>query len=181
VSEPVFARLSGAQTLTMLEELADAYEDTYCHEPGHDDPLFSRSSFLVRTEDQARRTGFELVTVRTDNTLAGFSFGFPFGAGGWWAEASKPPEDMLNATKFAVIELDVRPAFRGLGWGKTLLNTLLSERSEAYATLATMPGSRAQAMYARWGWYKVGTIGGDGPVMDAMVRPLAHRPRTSSC
>jgi GNAT superfamily N-acetyltransferase len=158
----------------MLDELADAYEDARPHDPAHDDPLFSRSQFLARTEDQACRDGFELVTARAGSMLAGFTFGFPFAAGGWWADASRPPEHILQAAKFAVIELDVRPAYQGHGWGKALLSTLLSGRGEAYATLAAMPGSQAQAMYERWGWYKVGTIGGEGPVMDAMVTELAE-------
>jgi GNAT superfamily N-acetyltransferase len=78
----------------------------------------------------------------------------------------------LQATKFAVIELDVIPAYQGHRLGKALLHTLLSERREAYATLASMPGSQAQAMYERWGWFVAGTIGGEGPVMDAMVIEL---------
>jgi GNAT superfamily N-acetyltransferase len=158
----------------MMSELADAYEDARRDDSEHDDPLFSRSQFLERTEDQARRKGFELVTAWADSTFAGFSFGFPFGAGRWWADAGQPPEHILQATKFAVIELDVLPAYRGRGWAKLLLNTLLSERSEVYATLAVLPGSQAQAMYERWGWSKLGTIGGEGPVMDAMVVELSH-------
>jgi ribosomal protein S18 acetylase RimI-like enzyme len=169
-----FTRLTGERTLAMLVELADAYEDTRRDDPQHDDPLFSRSSFIARTEDQARRPGFGLVTVRAGDALAGFSFGFPFGAGRWWADASEPPKHILTATKFAVIELDVLPAYRGRGWGKALLNTLLGQRGEAYATLAALPDSQARAMYKRWGWYKVGTIGGGGPMMDAMVVDLTN-------
>jgi GNAT superfamily N-acetyltransferase len=156
----------------MLPELADAYEDARPNDPEHDDPLFSRAQFIARTEDQADREGFDLVTVRLGGRLAGFSFGLPFAAGGWWADAEEPPEHILQLTKFAVIELDVRSAYQGRGWGKLLLNTLLSRRNEAYATLAALPGSQAQAMYERWGWYKVGTIGGEGPMMDAMVVEL---------
>jgi GNAT superfamily N-acetyltransferase len=173
--QPVFAHLTGEEALVMLDELADAYEDARPTDPEHDDPLFSRSQFIARTEDQARRDGFELVTVRASGTLAGFSFGFPFDVGGWWADADHPPEHILRATKFAVIELDVIPAYQGRGWGKALLNTLLKERPEAYATLAAMPGSRAQAMYEHWGWYKVGTIGGEGPRMDGMVREMGEK------
>jgi GNAT superfamily N-acetyltransferase len=172
VTDPTFTRHTGEQTLAILPELADAYEDARRQDPYSDDPHFSRSQFITRTKDQTRRTGFELVTVHTDNTLAGFTFGFPFGAGGWWADADKPPESLLTATKFAVIELDVRPAYQRRGLAKALLDALLSERAEAYATLAATPGSQAQAMYERWGWHKIGTIGGDGPVMDVMMVPL---------
>ena len=120
----------------MLEELADAYEAARRDDPEHGDPLFSRHSFLARTEGQARRDGFELVTMRAGDRLAGFGFGFPFGVGRWWADADQPPEQILAASEFAVIELDVLPAYRGRGWAKALLRMLLGERREAYATLA---------------------------------------------
>lgn len=169
---PVYTRRNGEQTLALLAELFKVYQEVYAGELYSDDPIFSREQFMARTTDQARREGFELVTLHADNALAGFSFGLPFSAGRWWAEASTPPEHILQATKFAVIELGVKPAFRGQGWGKALLDTLLSQRPEAYATLATIPESPAQAMYQRWGWYKVGVIGGEGPLMDAMVGEL---------
>lgn len=176
MTDPTFARHTGEQTLAILPELADVYEDARRQDPHSDDPLFSRSQFIIRTEDQTGRAGFELVTVHADDdTLAGFSFGFPFGVGNWWADADKPPEPFLAATKFAVIELDVRPAYQRRGMAKALLNTLLSKRAETYATLAAIPGSQAQAMYERWGWYKAGTIGGEGPVMDAMAVSLVAK------
>jgi GNAT superfamily N-acetyltransferase len=166
-----YARHTGEQALAMLDELTDLYLETHSEENYHDDLLFSRAQFVERTENQARKPGFELVTVREGDILAGFSFGLPFTAGTWWAECIKPPEEILQAAKFAVIELDVRRAYRGQGWGRALLNALLSERNEAYATLATIPESPAHAMYERWGWYKVGVFT-DEPVMDAMVLEL---------
>jgi ribosomal protein S18 acetylase RimI-like enzyme len=172
VNEATYERHAGEQTLTMLEELVTVYRDARIEDPDRDDPLFSGSQFTARTEAQSRRAGFELVTARVSGTLVGFSFGYPFQSRSWWTDASAPPEPVLQATKFAVIELDVGRAYQGRGLGRTLLDTLLSQRSEDYATLATIPGSSAQAMYERWGWYSVGSIGGDGPVMDAMLKAL---------
>jgi GNAT superfamily N-acetyltransferase len=171
MTEATYARHTSEQALVMLGELTDLYLETHSEESYHDDPLFSRSQFVERTENQAGHEGFELVTVRAGDVLAGFSFGLPFAAESWWAACTQPPEHILRATKFAVIELDVRRAYRGHGWGKALLNTLLSKRPEAYATLATIPESPAHAMYERWGWYKVAVFT-DAPVMDAMVTEL---------
>jgi GNAT superfamily N-acetyltransferase len=171
MTEATYARHTGKQTLAMLDELTDLYLETHSEQPYHDDPIFSRSQFIDRTTDQAKRPGFELVTVRAGDTLAGFSFGLPFAAGSWWADCTMPPQHILRAAKFAVIELDVRRVYRGQGWGKALLDTLLSERSEPYATLAAIPESPAYAMYERWGWYKVGVFT-DEPVMDALALPL---------
>jgi GNAT superfamily N-acetyltransferase len=77
----------------------------------------------------------------------------------------------MVATKFAVIELNVLPEFRGQGLGKELLNRLLSDRPEAFATLATLPSSMARTMYERWGWYKVAEFT-DEPPMDALALEL---------
>lgn len=86
-------------------------------------------------------------------------------------EAIHAPE-VLAASKFAVIELDVVKSYRGQGLGKALLQEILANRHERFATLAALPGTQAHAMYLRWGWRNVGIIGGAGPVMDAMLLPL---------
>ncbi|GAA4237273.1 hypothetical protein GCM10022254_48940 [Actinomadura meridiana] len=172
MSDSTFVRRTGDQALAMLGDLTDLYLDVRSQGTYRDDPLFSRAQFMARTEDQARRPGFELVTVHADHALAGFSFGLPFSSGRWWAGAEYPPDNILEAAKFAVIELDVGRAHQGRGLGKALLGELLSGRSEKNATLAAIPESAAHAMYERWGWRKVGIIGGEGPMMDAMVLAL---------
>ncbi|MFC4052129.1 GNAT family N-acetyltransferase [Actinomadura syzygii] len=172
MTKAVHARYTGEQALTMLPKIADIYLAARINSPERDDPLFSRPEFIGRTEKQARSPGFELVTVRVADSLAGFSFGLPFPAGRWWADATPPPEHVLQTAKFAVIELDIHHSHQGQGLSRPLLDALLTQRTEGYATLATIPGSPAQAMYERWGWYKVGIIGGEGPVMDAMLKDL---------
>lgn len=169
---PSYRRRDGPQTLAMLDELTEVYEEIHSGSPEYDYLLYRRDQFISRTENQAAQEGFELVTVHADGQIAGFSFGLPFAPGRWWAGATKPPTaDLLNATKFAVIELDVRRSYRGQGWGHALLDELLTDRQEDFATLAAVRDSTTQAMYERWGWYKVGAFSGE-PVMDAMVLPL---------
>jgi len=172
MTEATYTRHSGEQALAMLPELTDIYLAARVNNPQRDDPLFSRPQFVARTEKQAHSPGFELVTVHVAESLAGFSFGLPFAAGRWWADATPPPEPVLKATKFAVIELDIHPSHQGQGLSRPLLDALLTPRSEDYATLAAIPGASPQAMYERWGWYKAGTIGGEGPAMDAMLKDL---------
>jgi hypothetical protein len=79
------------------------------------------------------------------------------------------PPEVLNSSKFAVIELDVRQSFRRQGIAKTLLDMLLSDHSEDFATLASTPGTIADSMYKRGGWYQVGTFTDS---MEALVVPL---------
>lgn len=166
-----FERYSGEQVLAMLEGIADLYSGIRT-ERQDADPIFSRESFITRTSAQAVKTGFELVAARNATEWAGFSFGYTMLPGEWWEDATPQPPDVLAASKLAVIELDVVKSYRGQGLSKALLQELLANRNESYATLATLPGTQAHAMYLRWGWRNVGIIGGEGPVMDAMLLPL---------
>jgi ribosomal protein S18 acetylase RimI-like enzyme len=109
------------------------------------------------------------VTVISRDLLVGYSFGHPMAPGRWWGGCTPAPRDVLNSSKFAVIELDVRKEYRRQGIAKTLLDMLLSDRGENFATLASTPGSIANAMYKRWGWYKVGEFTDS---MEALLIPL---------
>jgi len=171
VTDSSYRRHNSTQTLALLDELTEVYAEIHSGSPEYDYPLYRRDQFISRTKDQVAREGFELVTVHADGQLAGFSFGLPFASGHWWANTTTPSADFLNAAKFAVIELDVRQKYRGQGWGRALLDKLLAERHEDFATLAAVRGGTAQAMYERWGWYSAGAFNGE-PVMDVMVLPL---------
>jgi GNAT superfamily N-acetyltransferase len=173
MTEVTLNRHSGPQVLAMLPDIADLYHEIHSEDPGDSDPVFSRPSFVARTDKQALEPGFELITAVAGDGLAGFSFGYPMPAGRWRAECTPPSQEVLDSPKFAVIELDVRKACRGQGLGRKLLDKLLADRAEKYATLAATPGSPAQAMYTRWGWYKIGLFT-TPPIMDAMLFPLSR-------
>jgi GNAT superfamily N-acetyltransferase len=172
MTEIVFERHSGGQTLAMLDTIADLYTAIHSEDPRESGGIFSRPSFMARTRMQALDAGFGLITAVADDTLAGFSFGYPFPRGRWWADSTPPDPDVLNSAKFAVIELDVEKTYRGQGLAKKLLGNLLANRAEEFATLAAIPDTQAWAMYLRWGWHKAAMLGGEGPAMDALLLPL---------
>jgi GNAT superfamily N-acetyltransferase len=157
--------------IAMLDNVADLYAEIHSGSPEYDYPMYSRPGFLTRTSNQARQPGFELVSMTEDGVLAGFSFGYSFPPGKWWDNCTQMPDNIRDTSKFAVIELDVHSPYRGRGLSRKLLNELLGNRTENYATLAAIPGSQAHSMYLRWGWYKVGEFP-NPPVMDALVLPL---------
>jgi GNAT superfamily N-acetyltransferase len=167
----VYERLDGDATLKMLDELTDLYVAIH-NQPEHAFPMYSREAFIERTTTQRSRDGFETVTLRLDDRLIGFSFGMRFEAGKWWSDTPPPPPAVLDATKFAVIELDVHEDFRRRGLGKALMDQLLTDRPEPYATLAATVGGNAHAMYLRWGWQVAGRFTDGEPVMDALVKDL---------
>ncbi len=173
MSEVTFERHSGEQTLMILDDIIDLYDDINSELGYESVEIFSRKSFIARTKRQMEKDGFELITVRSDDVLVGFSFGLTFPPGIWWADATPPTTEILDASKFAVIELDVQSSYRGRGFGKRLLQTLLEHRYEKFATLTAIPDDPAYSMYIRWGWHKQGEFTGDGQAMDVLMLPLS--------
>lgn len=169
MSALAYNRHSGEQLLTMLHDIANLYDEIHSDMPEEQGGIFSRESFLMRTAGQAQVAGFELVTATSGELLVGFSFGHPMPAGRWWGDCTPVRQEILSSSKFAVIELDVRRSYRRQGIGKTLLDMLLRDREEDFATLASTPGTIANAMYKRWDWYEVGVF---TDAMEALVIPL---------
>lgn len=161
-----------SEALDVLDELADLYEQVYAEPPYNAGPKFSRARFLDRTRDQVLASGVRLLTVRRGPDLVGFAFGFSMMPGAWWANASPPPREVLDADKFAVVELVVSRPERGQGLGRRLLDGLLAGRAERFATLAAVVEADAYGMYLRWGWEKVGEFRVEPPFSDALVLPL---------
>jgi ribosomal protein S18 acetylase RimI-like enzyme len=166
-----FERYPGERVSAILDAVVDLYLEIRSERAGEHYEMFSRASFIERTNSQAQKGGFDLIAATSEHALVGFGFGYPMAVGQWWTDCPPPPPDILASSKFAVIELNVRKTYRGQGAGKKLLDILISGRPEKYATLAARPDSPAHAMYIRWGWYTVGVFE-TPPVMDAMVLPL---------
>jgi GNAT superfamily N-acetyltransferase len=171
-------RHDGQETLTMLEEIASIYLPAYSEPPYNSQPLYSREKFAERTTAQAQDPEFTLIAARAQQgELAGFSFGLPFGAGRWWHDVSgsKPTPEIVEASKFSVIELVVATAHRGQGIAHRLIDALLDGRRDDYAMLLAHPEARARRMYERWGWSEVAKVQTrvDTDPADALVLKLA--------
>ena len=133
------------------------------------------AEFRRRFDRQVALSGFTLVTATADGDLAGFAYGLPFEAGKWWKGAiAEPPESIKSPPKFAVVELVLCKPYRGKGLGRRLMDELLKDRPEPYATLLSNPKAPARQVYDRWGWRKVGTVQSypHWPPSDALVLPL---------
>ncbi|WP_422769998.1 GNAT family N-acetyltransferase [Plantactinospora sp. WMMC1484] len=174
----VLERVDGPVFLAMRDDVTALYAAVHHAGPQGDSPLYARETFLKRTNRQAVQPGFAATLARhgAAGELAGFAFGLPFPSGVWWASHRRddPPVDVLEAPKFAVIELNVAGAFRGRGLARRLLDLLLTDRPEPFAILTTTPDSPARSMYARWGWKQIGTAQHtpEAPCMDQLVLPL---------
>ncbi|MFB4314367.1 GNAT family N-acetyltransferase [Actinomadura sp. 21ATH] len=173
--------LDGAGVRTHLAEIEAVYAAAFPH--------YDLGDYRARMRRQIESPGFEAVTARDGRALAGVAYGLPLSARtGWWddLEPAAPPEFTAETGRrtFAVIDLAVRPAHRGKGLGRRLLQELLAGRAEERATLATGPDERTQRMYRRWGWRHVGgTPGGAGetqPWYDLYVIDLGAPAASSS-
>lgn len=170
MAEDLVVRVVDRQTaLEALGEIADLYEQVYAEPPYKAADKYSRARFLQRTRDQAVASGFKLITAWCGDELVGFTFGFTMPPGAWWKNASKPAAEVLEADKFAVVELVVSKTERGRGLGRRLMNALLAGRPERYATLAAVLDADAYDMYLRWGWSKAAEFRNEPPFSDALV------------
>jgi GNAT superfamily N-acetyltransferase len=172
MAEGEISRQGGHAVVGVLEEMAELYERVYAEPPYNSAPRFSRDRFVGRTREQSMSSDFVLVTARRDGRLAGFTFGFTMPPGAWWGGASRPSEDVLGSSKFAVIELMVDRPYRRRGIGQGLLAALLRDRPEPYATLVAVLRADAYGWYLRNGWRKEGEFRIEPPFSDALVRDL---------
>lgn len=174
--EPNFRRLSGADALIVLDELADVYMAAYANDPDIGRSIYARDAFIERTAGQAKSDGFLLVAVYCSNRLVGFSFGLPFLRGRWWRGDSNTaaPPNLLNVDKFAVIELVVLFDFQGRGLASRLMRELLADRPEPYAILLADQEGHAQSIYKRWRWKSVQRLrpSPDVPALDVLALEL---------
>lgn len=167
---------TGRTALEIIDELAAVYKEVYTEPPYDSGPLFDLDAFRSRTEHQAGRAGFTIVTTRSaERRLIGFSFGYPFAAGRWWAgETTQPPDQIKSVPKFAVIELVLLRPWRGRGIGHQQINELLADRPEPYATLCSLPEAPVRRLYEQWGWLQFGQshLPAQALTLDVLVLPL---------
>ncbi|MFC9688178.1 GNAT family N-acetyltransferase [Kribbella sp. NPDC056951] len=168
-------RYTGAETLALIPDLKPLYADAYS-EPPYEMSDEDIEQFEIRITKHANLPGFTLIAGNVDGDLIGFTYGFTFPPERWWTGvATDPRPDEISADPiFAVIELGIRKASRGNGYSRQLVDALLTDRPEEFASLISRPGAQAHAMYQRWGWKKVGNTQtyAHWPVEDISILPL---------
>ncbi|MBY8869490.1 GNAT family N-acetyltransferase [Streptomyces sennicomposti] len=142
-----------------------------------------------RFRSQTRRRTFRAALARTaDGTPVGMAYGYVLGPGtGWWDSLTEPVSDEMRREDghrtFGLMELAVRPRWRGQGVARRLHETLLGAVEAERVLLDVHPASAAaQAAYRSWGYRKVGeAIPWDGAALhDVLVLDLSPGPARDS-
>jgi ribosomal protein S18 acetylase RimI-like enzyme len=115
------------------------------------------SDILAR---HAGHDGFTFLAVREDGRLAGFTYGYRGGPGGWWhdivyaAMGEAERARWLAPGHFEYVELHVRPELRGRGLGGRLHDELLARQAASRtAVLSTqVDNERALGLYRGRSW-----------------------------
>jgi broad specificity phosphatase PhoE/ribosomal protein S18 acetylase RimI-like enzyme len=155
---PALATLDGAGAAAAADELVEVYRAAF-GAPGYDEPPEAARRF--RDEQLGRhveRDGFRCTTLRVQDRLVGFAYGYTGERGQWWSDQvarSAPPEvvDRWLGGHFEVVEIAVEPAHQGRGFATALHDALLLDLPHRRALLTTYRDDRpAPRLYRRLGW-----------------------------
>ncbi|MGH3899364.1 MAG: GNAT family N-acetyltransferase [Pseudonocardiaceae bacterium] len=151
-----------ADAANLMDALCDVYADAYDVEPDGE----KTAAFRTRATKALDRPRYGLLTARDGTRIVGFVFGYALSAGTSWWDGLTPAQTEgftgEDGTRtFALAEIEVRRAWQGESIGRLLNDTVLAQRQEQRATLATGPqADAARAIYEGWGWQPVGKIPG---------------------
>lgn len=184
-TEAVITTYGGEESEQTFDIVRALYSEVYAEPPYLEGPA-DFDDFGQSLPRRAAAPGFRIVVAYVANEAVGFALGHELGARTrWWDGAlAALPDDLTSewsGRTFAVIELAVRKPWRGRGYATQLHAHLVAGLGVERLTLLVRPDAEpAHRAYEAWGYEPVGQVQpfDDGPIYDAMLRPLV--PRRSS-
>ncbi|SER55909.1 GNAT family N-acetyltransferase [Streptomyces qinglanensis] len=136
-----------------------------------------RQKFPWFVDHWGSNPGFSCVIAYDGDEPAGFTYGAPGPEGReWWREHLDPAPEMPRTFHFS--ELMVREPWRKTGTAERLHRALMDARDEPRAALLVdVTHPKVEALYASWGYRKVGEDQPfpDSPVYAVMIADLPLR------
>lgn len=147
------------QVEPMLEQIVDIYREAFGQAPYFKDDYEVRSFARVLPQ-HIQRAGFRCVIAQDENSQAilGFAYGYTGADGQWWhnlvlRDMNDEDAALWMSDVFEVVELAVRHAQQGHGYGSLLHDALLEGRPHHTAALSTYDvETTALKLYERRGW-----------------------------
>lgn len=168
-------RLDGVAALALRDAATELYAAVFAEAPYNEGPEMAEH-FRRAFKRETKRPGFVFIAAIEEGELVGMAYGFTMPAGEWWRGADEdPPADVRDAPKLAVMEWAVHPDHRKAGVGRRLMDELLTDRTEPWATLNVNPAAPARDVYRAWGWEPCGmTRNRAYPDMEVLLLQLAR-------
>ena len=178
-TEAIITTYGAKESAQTFEVIASIYSEVYAEAPYHEGPD-DFAGFAESLPHRAKTTSFRVVVATVAGEAVGFALGHELSPNTkWWDGALTPLSDDLTSEwpgrTFAVIELAVRAPWRRQGYAARLHAHLIAGLTAERLTLLVRPDAEpAHRAYTAWGYERVGPIQPfeDGPVYDAMLRPL---------
>jgi GNAT superfamily N-acetyltransferase len=175
-----FKEYKPEQVAPISKELGSLYGDVYA-EPPYYETKSDVTDFASRLASQVQEPSFRLIAAWDKDDLVGYIYGFAIKNGSpLWATVFLSPEpgydvhEWIDPVTF-VSELLVAASHRRHGIARALHDRFIATRSEPRAVLLAHPeATAAQAAYARWGWYQIGSgrPWPNTPLYDTLVKDL---------
>ncbi|MEI5102195.1 GNAT family N-acetyltransferase [Streptomyces sp. PmtG] len=154
--------MEGAAAAQAEDAFRWVYADAFA-EPPYNEKADDVAATFRRFRSQTRKATFRATLARAENgEPVGMAYGYPLSSHtGWWDQLTGPvPDDMRREDghrTFGLMELAVRPPWRGQGIARRLHETLLDGVEAERVLLNVHPESEAaSAAYRAWGYRKVG-------------------------
>ncbi|WP_433531303.1 GNAT family N-acetyltransferase [Micromonospora sp. CA-263727] len=166
----------------LLDTLTAVWADAHTDDQDIAAAGFNPDTLRRQIIGHATRDDFTLITTHSAERCIGFGYGFPCSPAYWFGKDLLPTITEAAQTTDSLVgicELAVCRRWHGHGIGTRIHAAILDALRPEWASLLTMPNSKAQRFYRRLGYRYIGPYrtSPNEPVLDLLLlRPFSSNP-----